>query len=161
MPSANVTEALDYLTEAMLGIGDVFLLVALILIPMALTFAMFHSRDLLLGFPSAIFWAILGGYCYQQSTVTWDIYYFVFFASMGMVIFCLVAMYALREKDLSEPEPDKTTFFDEETEPDLRGDIGKGKEGDEFQPSDRAKRIRDRADRRRLRKRIAGKMGGR
>lgn len=155
MPSDNTTEAIDHLTDAMLGIGDVFLFVALILIPMTLTFAMFHTRNLLLGFPCAIFWAILGGYCYQQSEVTWDIYYFIFFASMGMTIFCFLAMYALRREDLAEIDIDKGKLVDEETETDLQG---KGSEGDEFQPSDRAKRIRDRADRRRIRKRIASKM---
>jgi len=103
---------------------------------------MFHSRNVMLGFPSAIFWAILGGYCYQQSVATWDIYYLMFFASFGMVIFCIFAMYGLRDKDLSGPDADEGKFFDEEKEPDLRGGFEQ-----EPEPSARIRRLHDRANR--------------
>jgi len=121
-----------------------------------LTMTMFITRQMMLGFPCAIFFAILGGYCYQQSSTIWDIYYLLFFASMGMTIFCMIAMYALRAKDLSGPDADEEKFFDEEREPDLRGDIEKNKEYgkggryvDEPKPSRRIQGLRDRADRRR------------
>ena len=71
---------------------------ALIVIPLALTCTMFATRQMMLGFPSGMFWAILGGYAYTQSLVLWDIYYIVFFASMGMLIFTIFAAFALREK---------------------------------------------------------------
>ena len=84
----------------------------------ALTFAMFHTKNRMLGFPCVIFWAIFGAYCYTLSTTDWtDIYFYLFFASaFGMTIFCAIGMYALREKqdsiaddemdeDSKEPEP--------------------------------------------------------
>ena len=102
------------------------LLGILTIIAVSLTVAMFATRNLMLGFPSAIFWAILGGHCYQESAATWDIYYLIFFASIGMAIFSMYACYALRSVDLSEPDADKGKYFDEELEPDLRGNIDKG-----------------------------------
>lgn len=110
----------------------------------ALTCAMFATRQVMLGFPCVIFWGILGGYCYQQSVTTWDSYYFLFFASMGMVIFSAYAMYGLRPEDISGPDADKGKYFDELKEPDLRGNIS-----DELKPSRRRQALRDRADRRR------------
>jgi len=83
------------------------------ILALAPTVAMFATRNLLLGFPSAIFWGILGGFAYQQSSTTWDWQYILFFSSMGMVIFCIMAMYALRRTDLSGPDADKGKFIDE------------------------------------------------
>lgn len=85
----------------------------LVIIPLVLTLAMFVTREMMLGFPCVIFWAILGGWCYQQSTVTWDIDYFSFFASMGMVIFSLMAMWGLRTRKQEVEEGD--TYIDEGT----------------------------------------------
>ena len=109
--SANITEAIDGLTTAIQGIDATLLLLLLIIIPVALTWAMFHSRSSMLGFPCLIFWAIMGGYCYQQSTATWDIYYLTFFASFGMAIFCAFAAYGLRTKKEELAEGDE--FIDE------------------------------------------------
>ena len=81
--------------------------------PLGLTVAMFATRNMMLGFPCAIFWGIFGGYSYLQSTETWDWQYILFFASMGMVIFSLSTMYALRKKDLAGPDADKGKFIDE------------------------------------------------
>jgi hypothetical protein len=81
--------------------------------PLGLTIAMFITRNMMLGFPSGIFWGILGGYSYLQSTETWDWQYLLFFASMGMVIFSLYAAFALRKKDLAGPDADKGKFIDE------------------------------------------------
>jgi hypothetical protein len=65
-----------------------------------LTYAMFQSRNAMLGFPAAIMWALLGGYCYTQSTVPWgDIYFYLFVASvLGMTPFSMFAAYGLRTK---------------------------------------------------------------
>ena len=76
-----------------------------------LTYGMFQSRQVMLGFPCTIFWAILGGYCYQQSTATWDIYYLTFFGAFGMAIFSAFAAYGLRTK--KEELADGDTFIDE------------------------------------------------
>jgi len=96
MPSDNITEAVDHLTDALLGTNGIFLLITLMLIAVALTWVMFQSKNPMLGFPCTIFWAILAGDAYQQSAATWDIYYFLFFGSAGMAIFSMFAAYGLR-----------------------------------------------------------------
>lgn len=78
--------------------GDAIVFLMLALIPLGLTMAMFHTKSMMLGFPCVIFWAILSGYAYGESTATWDWQYLLFFGSMGMVIFSAIAMYGLREK---------------------------------------------------------------
>lgn len=96
MPSDNVTDALDNLTIA---VGNSALLGVFALIAIVLTVAMFLTRERMLGFPCAIFWALLGGYGFTQSTATWDIYYFLGFSSIaGGAVFCVLAQFALREK---------------------------------------------------------------
>ena len=89
------------------------LMAVLVLLALSLTCVMFGTRERMLGYPSGIFWAIMGGHSFTESIVTWDIYYFLFFASMGMAIFSFLAMYALREK--------RDTIGDEEME---RGEGG-------------------------------------
>ena len=75
-------------------------LLTLTFIAVGLTCAMFYTKEAMLGFPCALFWAILGGYCYTQSTIPWgDIYYFLAFASLfGMTTFTALSAYGLREK---------------------------------------------------------------
>jgi len=73
---------------------------------------MFITKAQLLGFPSGIFWAILAGHAYTLSTETWDIEYFIFFASIFMAIFCFLAMYALRTK--KEEDRDGEHWLDKE-----------------------------------------------
>ena len=80
---------------------------------LGMTVAMFATRNMMLGFPCAIFWGIFGGYAYLQSATTWDWQYILFFASMGMVIFSLFAAFALRKKDLEGPDADRSKFIDE------------------------------------------------
>jgi len=128
-----------------------------------LTYALFSSKSSMLGFPCTIFWAILGGYCYQQSTVTWDIYYLTFFASFGLAIFSAFAAFALRTKKEEATEGD--SYFDEGGDDDVKfideGGNEKGKgdsntknavaEPDSEKPSQRIRGIRDRASKRRSR----------
>lgn len=64
----------------------------------ALTWAMFQSKNPMLGFPCLIFWTLFSGYCYQESTALWDMYYFTFLAAIGMGIFSPFAAYGLRTK---------------------------------------------------------------
>ncbi len=77
----------------------------------ALTWAMFSTRQMMLGFPCAIFWAILGGLAYTKSVIDWDLHYLMFFASMGMTIFSVIAMYGLRTK--KQEIADGDSFLDE------------------------------------------------
>ena len=117
-------------------------------IAVALTCTMFATKQMMLGFACVIFWAILGGYAYTISVYTWDPYYFIFFASFGMAIFCALAMYALRTKKEEEEEGDE---FIDEGKDDIRY-IDEGKEETEGEPkvSKQTKAVRGRADNRRL-----------
>lgn len=137
------------------GIGVT--LIALGLLALGLTVAMFLSRSMMLGFPAFMFWAVLGAYAYTESATPWgDWQYYLFFASaFGMTTFCAVAMYGLREK--------RDTIGDEELEKgeDEYIDEGGGKTGIEFhtgedkpQPSQRTRELRERAEKRR--KRLSG-----
>ena len=93
------------------GVGMTLLILGLL--ALGLTVAMFATRNSMLGFPSGIFWAVLGGYSYQRSLATWDWQYLLFFAAMGMVIFSILAAFALRKKDLDEPAEDEGAYIDE------------------------------------------------
>jgi len=118
------------------------MLYALLAIAVALTFIMFLSRNMMLGFPSAMFWAIMGGHCYGQSTATWDIYYLLFFAAFGMAIFCMIAAYALRTKKEEAEEGDQ--LLDEGADKDMRFIDEKEERG----ISRRVRSVRDRARKR-------------
>jgi len=118
------------------------------------TATMFISRSSMLGFPCLIFWAIMGGYCYQESATTWDIYYLTFFGAFGMAIFCAFAAYALRTKKEEAEEGD--LYFDEGGDKDVKfiDESGSGTDAtdeDGEKPSRRARSIRERANRRRTR----------
>ena len=93
----RIIENLDHSIDWVIG-GQTMNFLFLSILPLGLTIAMFSSKNSLLGFPSLIFWAILSGYSFQQSSTTWDWQYFLFFGSMGMVIFSALAMYGLRTK---------------------------------------------------------------
>ena len=117
-----------------------------------LTYSMFQSRSSMLGFPCLIFWSIMGGYCYQQSTATWDIYYLTFFGSFGMGIFSMFAAYALRTKKEEAAEGDE---FIDEGKDDIKFIDEDGKSNtvmvDEDKPRRTSREIRERAERRRAR----------
>lgn len=119
-----------------------------------LTATMFRTRESMLGFPCAIFWVILGGYCFTLSAAIWDVYYFVFIASaLGMTIFSILAAFALREKPDKEAEgtAGEGDYIDEhEGEDDItRHDRGGEDNNGETQPSARTQALRGRVDRRR------------
>ncbi len=128
------------------------------LLAFGLTFGLFLSRNAMLGFPSAIFWALFGGYSYSLSITTWDIYFMIAFASLlGMVTFCSLGAYGLKTKKEEAKEGD--LYFDEGGDDDVKfiDEGGKGKdtrdelESDGEKPSSRIKGIRDRASKRRSR----------
>lgn len=112
-----------------------------------LTATMFGSRQMVLGFPCLIFWAILGGYCFQQSTLVWDIYYLMFFGSFGMAIFCAFAAYSLRTK--KEEMAAGEEYIDEGKDDMKFIDEGGSEDGDK--PRKRVRNVRERAALRRER----------
>lgn len=128
--------------DAIVILSDILLLFVLVIMPIFLTFAMFGTKQMMLGFPCVIFWGILGGYCYNQSAAIWDIYYFVFFASFGMAIFSSVAMYALRtrkeEARIGDDLIDETKVEEQYID-----------EGKEETPSSRREKVQQRAKDRR------------
>ena len=99
------------------------LLALLGFIAAVLTYGMFQSRQMMLGFPCAIFWALFGAQAYTLSAAPWsDVYFYLFFTSMfGMTIFCALAAYGLRERkdveadegELIDEQPGET-YFDEQ-----------------------------------------------
>jgi len=123
------------------------------IIALGLTGFMFRNRERLLGFPSGIFWALFGGYCFTLSVATWDMYYLMGFASLlGMVTFCIYSAFALREK--------RDTIADEQMEKGEGAYIDEGKEetgltdegeGDNPKLSKRTRAVRARAKARRER----------
>lgn len=71
-----------------------------------LTYGVFHTRSMLLGFPAGIMWFLLGGMCYTLSTALWDIEYFLFFAAMFLGIFVIYAAYTVNRRDLKPAKED-------------------------------------------------------
>lgn len=121
--------------------ADAIIMLTLTLIPLSLTIAMFATKQAMLGFPCAMFWAIGGACAYVESVAPWgDVYYYLAFGSLGMTIFTMLAAFALREK--------RDTLADDSMDED-------SKEGDKFfdetttKPSNRTKALRGRAERRR------------
>ncbi|MDD5220912.1 MAG: hypothetical protein PHV11_10120 [Candidatus Bipolaricaulis sp.] len=136
------------------------LLSGLIFISVILTYAMFTTRERMLGYPCALFWAITGAQAYTLSAGPWlDAYFFTFIACvLGMTIFSVLAMYGLREKrdsigdvEVSRGEPKLLEASDRSAENLKAADSGflePGSDG-EIATSDRSRAIRARADRRR------------
>lgn len=138
----------DYAT-ASIG-GDAMIFLFLSLIPLGLTVGMFASKQSMLGFPCTIFWAILGGYAYTQSTIPWgDWQYFLFIGCLiGMAPFSAVAAFALRTK--KEEAAIGEEFIDEGREQEVFIDEKVGREdGGDGKGSRRALGVRDRAEKRR------------
>jgi len=137
MTIINNLIAIDYL----LGGANVVLL-ALVFLALGLTIALFATRNSMLGFPAALFWAILGGYAYTQSTTAWgDWQFYLAFASLfGMVIFTALAAFGLREK--------RDTLGDEAMEEEEERESIE----EEEKPSRRTRELRGRAEKRRTRR---------
>jgi len=121
-------------------------------IAVLLTCVMFATRQSMLGFACAIFWAITGAQAYTLSTTPWgDIYYYLFFASaFGMTIFTAIAAFGLREKRDTiadkEIETGEGEYIDEgEGQTDLEFHSGEEKQ----EPSARVQALRKRATERR------------
>jgi hypothetical protein len=147
----NITYSETY-TTALMG-GDTMVFLVLGLMAVGLLIAMTATKQMMLGFPTAILWFILGGYSYTQSSTPWsDWQYYLFFASMGIGIFSMFAAYALRTKKEEAQEGD--LYFDEGGDKDVKFvDEGSDSEKDvgEDKPRRVSRDIRDRAERRRAR----------
>jgi len=129
------------------------LLFGLLFVAVVLTCVMFATKEMMLGFPSAIFWAIGGGFAYTESTAIWDIYYYIFIASvLGMTVFCALAMYGLREKrdTIGEESMEKEEggFIDEKSSQVGKMDAMFSTDGD-GKPSKRSQELHKRAEDRR------------
>jgi hypothetical protein len=126
---------------------------------LGLTVAMFATRQMMLGFPSAIFWGIFGGYAYLQSSSTWDWQYILFFSCMGMVIFSMFAAYALRKKDLSGPDRDAGAVYIDEKKSRSTGQAGEENRSwgdiDSLSMSDLEDKESETASRKRIQERAA------
>ena len=95
--------------EAIEILADIGLLGILLAGAVGLTFAMFHSKHPMLGFPCFILWALAGGYSYTLSS-DWDFYRVMAFAFiLGMGSLCLFGAWDLKRKSQSigEVEMDK------------------------------------------------------
>ncbi len=135
------------------------LLLILVFISVSLTCVMFASKQPMLGFPCAIFWAITGADAFILSVIPWgDIYFYIFIASLlGMTPFTAYAAFALREpKDtIADSEMDEenkeshqpTTYIDEGGNGNKQGELR-----ETSQPSSRVKGIRARARARRVKR---------
>lgn len=138
-------------------------LIALVVLALGLTLAMFLSKSPLLGFPCVIFWAILGGFAYTESSTPWgDWQYFLFFGSaFGMTIFSAIAGFGLRQprEGLLEGETEEENrqedgkYFDEEEDEDADID-------EMFNDDGKSKKARDKR-RAKLRDRVGTRKGKR
>ncbi len=136
------------------------LLATLTVLAASLTVTMFATKQSMLGFPFFIFWSLLGGYAYTASTVTWDLYYLLFFASLGMAMFCAIAAFALRTKKEERQAGEEYTDEGKDDSQLTNESRNVGADGAESfgptdrpdnndQPSRRIRVIRERAERRR------------
>ncbi len=88
--------------------ADAIVFVAFIwlaIIPTVAAFAVSSGRRIL-SFVAAGAWLLLGVYSYTNSAATWDIYYALFWLSMGMIVVCVLVPAALKEKKEDNLEPD-------------------------------------------------------
>jgi hypothetical protein len=136
-------------------------LLTLSIIALGLTVVMFTSRERMLGPAAAVFWAILGGYAYTESTTAWgDWQFFLAFACLlGMTTFSLLAAYALREKMDTIADQEMEQGEGEligETKKKARKDPVENEENSDMfgddtepEPSTRTRRLRERVTKRR------------
>ena len=112
--------------------------------------AMFATRQMMLGFPAAIFWFLGGGAAFLISSTAWDIYFIAGFGSiLGMGVFSMYAAYDLNKRNkknmtLGEDE-DEGKYIDEAKQP----EVTEPEYEDEFSRRSRAihERAKNRANR--------------
>ena len=137
----------------MILFSNTVLLLGIVFVAVALTCAMFATKNVMLGFPCVIFWAIAGGQAYTLSVATWDIYYFMFIGSvLGMAIFSALAMYGLRKKDLAPPDIGEGKYIDEDGSLDLPTPEVEKLSNSNKKKDERELSPRERADERRMKR---------
>jgi hypothetical protein len=154
----NTTFSTTYTTASIGGNNMIYLFLSLL--ALGLTIAMFTSKQMMLGFPCVIFWAILGGYAYTQASqffppIDWQ-GFLALGSLLGMVPFSALAAYALRTKkeELAEGDEyidegkDDVKFIDEGGKNSKRDP---GADMDDDKPRRSSRNIRERAERRRAR----------
>ncbi len=60
--------------------------VALVTLVIGLTISAYYLKQAILGIASAFAWGLLAMYAYTNSTVTWDVYYGLFWFSIAMAL---------------------------------------------------------------------------
>jgi len=110
--------------------GVSMILIAFIALALGLTIATFalKSGRAILAFAGAGAWMLLGVYSYTRFTTLWDIYYALFWLSMGMVFACVLVPAILREK---KEEDISVEDIDEYGDRDLLADIEAGEKDKE------------------------------
>lgn len=95
-------------------------LIALGLLAVGLTVAMFVTKQPMLGFACVLFWAVIGGYAYTLSSTPWGDWQFLLSMSclMGMIPFCAFAAFGLRTKKEKKAEGDQ--WMDEGGDKDVK-----------------------------------------
>ena len=108
----------DYAQDYVEGIGVT--LIAFVILVVGMTIATFalKSGRMIMAFVSAGAWALMGIYCYTLSIQTWDIYYSIFWLSMGMTLVCSLIPTLLREKKEND-----IGIEDEDDDAELMADI--------------------------------------
>ena len=110
--------------------GVSMILIAFIALALGLTISTFalKSGRAILAFASAGGWVLLGVYSYTRFVALWDIYYALFWLSMGMVFACVLVPVVLREK---KEEDISVEDIDEYGDKDLLADIEAGEKDKE------------------------------
>ena len=100
-----------YMLMAVFGILSLGLFISTFVVP---------RGRVILAFASAGAWMLLGVYSYTRFVTLWDIYYALFWLSMGLVFVCVLIPVILREKmegDLSPDDIDEYGEYDEGNDP--------------------------------------------
>lgn len=94
-------------------------LIAFIAIPTLLLLGFVFSKNAVLGWICAIFWAVMAGFAYAESTTpdtgTFDLYYGLMWGSVAAMIACVLYAFAIgRDKDKEDEDeaPDNTPYID-------------------------------------------------
>ena len=120
---ANVITIVGDLIEDGILIGGVsVLLLAFIILALGLMITAYVFRKMFIAFGAGAAWLLLGLYSLGSlSESTWDVYYGVFFFSLGLMIASIVEAMALREKPESVVEKDDLdSYLDEREESDRK-----------------------------------------
>lgn len=96
--------------------ADAIFVLALVVLCLGMTTMAYVFRKGALGFGAAFCWLILGIYAYTlsstPSTDTWDIYFGLFWMSMGLMLVSALEVMVMKEKTIEEEMGEKETSLD-------------------------------------------------